>query len=244
MKIHQEKRGTGFTLIEMLVVVAIIGLLAALLFPMLGRGRDRALTTKSMANLRQIHLLFSNYLAGNNDVYPGARLNTTNSYTENERYWSRAVWEYNFGKFAGDPPEVMTAMQNSPYSKVMWCPLMVKRYGQDQHPIGRTSYSMNWYFADTSGGGGIRREGNQGLKGNKEPFLVTGVPHGGDARFGTYAQFRSSMFPYDYSWENVAYEYGDHDAALGLYLDGHSRLIPQADGIAMNALIVDQGSLE
>lgn len=44
----------GFTIIELLVVVAIIGLLIGLLLPAIGRARDSALTSQSMANLRNI----------------------------------------------------------------------------------------------------------------------------------------------------------------------------------------------
>jgi prepilin-type N-terminal cleavage/methylation domain-containing protein len=44
----------GFTIIELLVVVAIIGLLVALLLPAIGRARDSALTSQSMANMRNL----------------------------------------------------------------------------------------------------------------------------------------------------------------------------------------------
>ncbi len=44
----------GFTVIELLVVVAIIGLLVAILLPAIGKARDSALLTQSQANLRAI----------------------------------------------------------------------------------------------------------------------------------------------------------------------------------------------
>ena len=44
----------GFTIIELLVVVSIIGLLVAILLPAIGKARDSALLTQSQSNLRSI----------------------------------------------------------------------------------------------------------------------------------------------------------------------------------------------
>jgi prepilin-type N-terminal cleavage/methylation domain-containing protein len=46
----------AFTLIELLVVIGIIGLLAALLFPVLGRARAAGRTAACLGNLHQISL--------------------------------------------------------------------------------------------------------------------------------------------------------------------------------------------
>jgi len=46
----------GFTLVEMLVVIAIIGILVAMLFPALQAVRQSARKTKCSANLRQVIL--------------------------------------------------------------------------------------------------------------------------------------------------------------------------------------------
>lgn len=52
---------SGFTLIEILVVVAIIALLAAILFPVFARARENARRTSCASNLKQIGLAWMQY---------------------------------------------------------------------------------------------------------------------------------------------------------------------------------------
>lgn len=51
----------AFTIVELLVVVAIIALLIAILLPAVGRARDTALVTQSKANLKNISVAASSY---------------------------------------------------------------------------------------------------------------------------------------------------------------------------------------
>ena len=55
------KRKSGFTLIEVLVVISIIALLAALLFPVFARARENARRTSCLSNLKQIGLGLMQY---------------------------------------------------------------------------------------------------------------------------------------------------------------------------------------
>jgi prepilin-type N-terminal cleavage/methylation domain-containing protein len=56
-----KKRNSGFTLVEILVVLAIIAILAALLFPAFAKAKENARQTTCQTNLQQISLAVKMY---------------------------------------------------------------------------------------------------------------------------------------------------------------------------------------
>jgi prepilin-type N-terminal cleavage/methylation domain-containing protein/prepilin-type processing-associated H-X9-DG protein len=60
----------AFTLIELLIVTAIIAILAALAVPALTSALDRAKATKDMSNLRQMGIAIQTYLNDNDQILP------------------------------------------------------------------------------------------------------------------------------------------------------------------------------
>jgi prepilin-type N-terminal cleavage/methylation domain-containing protein/prepilin-type processing-associated H-X9-DG protein len=70
LKNHSPARRRGFTLIEILVVIAIIGVLLAILLPALERSREQANTVRCSNNLSQIGLALTLYAQENHGAFP------------------------------------------------------------------------------------------------------------------------------------------------------------------------------
>jgi prepilin-type N-terminal cleavage/methylation domain-containing protein len=62
----------GFTLIELIVVLAVIAILMSMVYPMYMSTSERAKATKDMSNLRQIGLATQTYLNDSDAVLPGS----------------------------------------------------------------------------------------------------------------------------------------------------------------------------
>ncbi len=65
-------RRAAFTLIEMLVVIGIIGVLAALLLPVLSKGKDNGVRIIDLNNLKEMMLAVNMYANDNRDLLPWA----------------------------------------------------------------------------------------------------------------------------------------------------------------------------
>jgi prepilin-type N-terminal cleavage/methylation domain-containing protein/prepilin-type processing-associated H-X9-DG protein len=68
--IHRHRLRSAFTLIELLTVIAIIGILAAILIPTVGKVRESARSAQCLSNLRQISLALNMYADDHKGLFP------------------------------------------------------------------------------------------------------------------------------------------------------------------------------
>ena len=78
-----NKNRGGFTLVEIMIVVAIIALLAAIAVPNFLRARKRSQATRILEDLRQIDSAIDQYAIEENAVWERVR----NSLTVDPRWW-------------------------------------------------------------------------------------------------------------------------------------------------------------
>ena len=77
----------GFTLMELLVVIVIIGILASLLLPAISRAKNKATQMKCVNNLKQLSMGFMMYHDDNRGVFPAGA--SMQAYKEVKADW---IW--------------------------------------------------------------------------------------------------------------------------------------------------------
>jgi len=87
----------GFTLMELLVVIAVIGILASLLLPVLSRAKLKAYDTQCKSNLHQWAIAWTSYAEDNNNYFS----------TGTSVLWARGEWLVALSKYYGKKPDLL-----------------------------------------------------------------------------------------------------------------------------------------
>jgi prepilin-type N-terminal cleavage/methylation domain-containing protein len=102
-------RNAAFTLVELLVVIAVIGILLALLLPVLSGSKERAKRLQCRNNLHQVGLALHMYAGENRDLLPDC--------TTNNPAFHGSVWPWDLHTNVTNELEARGAPR-----KVMYCP--------------------------------------------------------------------------------------------------------------------------
>ncbi len=134
--LKERRKRVSFTLIELLIVIAIIAVLAAMLLSALNKTREKARQIKCTGHLRQIMVATSFYINDYAEYGPWTR-----SAPGKDIYWNSALWPY------------ISSQKVSMYSDkttVFTCP------SYDEPNIS-LNFMLNEYFGGT--GSGIKTTG-------------------------------------------------------------------------------------
>ncbi|EIP96682.1 prepilin-type N-terminal cleavage/methylation domain-containing protein [Opitutaceae bacterium TAV1] len=137
------KPSCAFTLVELLTVIAIIGILAAIIIPTVGKVRKTAERATCSANLRNVYNFTMLYASDNKDLMPLARTSGLASEEEqNALFWRRAILPY-----MGVSP---VSGENVFRSTGATCPVVQKLVAtlNPSYPnrAGLVNYAMNIYI--------------------------------------------------------------------------------------------------
>jgi len=151
-RLHPQQSHRAFTLLELLVTIAIIAALAALLLPALARAKAASKRTACISNLRQLGLTVQMYWNDNNgDCFYAVPANTNNG----QLWWFGWLQSPQPGIGEGKRAYVATIGVLHPYlkdSSVRLCPSL--NYTSPQFKLKATnvvfSYGYNQHLSPTS----------------------------------------------------------------------------------------------
>ncbi|MHC4911559.1 MAG: type II secretion system protein, partial [Planctomycetota bacterium] len=126
----------GFTLVELLVVVAIIAVLLSVLVPSLGKARSAAMQIRCANNLKQIHLAMNLYLEANEDTYPCAE----DPVSTDPFYW---LWMGRGWRSFIEP--YLDAKTDEENPSALWC--VQDRVSKEKYESTSYAYSMSFYHS-------------------------------------------------------------------------------------------------
>lgn len=155
-------KSKGFTLIELMVVLLLLGLLAALLYPALSKARENGRRAQCANNLKELHSAITSYIANSGGRYPLAT--TYKEKGMDDLYYEQRGWvgpRTPMSSDAGGAPGDTDMWDDTtckgtmcitngtlfPFvtdKKIYLCPTFALEFGKVKKAVPVRSYVMNW----------------------------------------------------------------------------------------------------
>lgn len=188
------RRKQSFTLIELLIVIAIIAILAAMLLPALNKAKARANSILCLGRIKEILKADFNYAADYRDAIKLSEPDLPNS--EFRNYWNYILWN---GKYLpGNKPDCFVCPTFNPYKMLgtdsfsFWRDTYGKLVGQTASPFyttyiklgNRYRYNYNYLYMDTVDLNYLRQNRYFSTTGNLNTRFAIHARHQGNANAG------------------------------------------------------------
>ncbi len=207
MKVRQPFVNTleprRFTLVELLVVVAIIAILASLLLPSLKRARDAAYTTMCQNNFRTLGVAVTMYAVDHDDRFPVDNVDGN--------MWAQMLAPY-VGEYCGASVTV-----NPPKEEISANPAMCPAYDKPDHVAAAHWYPKVarvevWYYMTCHPNEFMQRSSSPCLSDFSNPSATMMI-----------AEVQNN---YMYNWNQLYYNPRHGTKALGVRADGSAFRAP------------------
>lgn len=132
----------AFTLVELLVVIAVISVLMAILMPALAGGRDQARRIYCISNLRQMAIAAHLYSNSNDDYYPIAHYSVLTSSVVSEYNWDfTKIRDISTGEIEIAPGVLW---QGQTIEKIHQCPSFKGQSTISSNPFSGYNYNTSY----------------------------------------------------------------------------------------------------
>jgi prepilin-type N-terminal cleavage/methylation domain-containing protein/prepilin-type processing-associated H-X9-DG protein len=254
-----QSRARAFTLVELLVVIAVIAILGALLLPGLVRARESGRATVSLNNLRQLNFALHLYAGDHEDLLPyNMGVKETRETIANGQFLN---WVNNVMSWELDPDNTNIAWVTiggiGPYLsggfKVFKCPSdnVLSQVQRDEGWTERVrSYSLNAMLGNA--GEFMNKGSNTNNPGYKQFVRLGDVPEPSrifsfveehpDSIDDGYFLNRYPTDPTDYWWNDLPASYHNGRAVFA-FADGHAESHQWRNGSTMPAPRPDAAGL-